>query len=157
MSSNDSTQKPPVSGPIAVVLASVVARLKGLLYEALLVLGVLGLTFMLPYLILGGVWHIGAPPGWFLWAHVFAVLGVYFVWFWHKQGQTLAMRTWRLRVVDAVDGKNPSWRRACLRYVLAWPSLLFCGVGILWALIDLDRLFLHDRLAGTRVVSLPPR
>jgi uncharacterized RDD family membrane protein YckC len=42
-----------------------------------------------------------------------------------------------------------------LRYVLAWPSVALCGVGLLWSLFDLDNLFLHDRLAGTRVVVLP--
>jgi len=35
---------------------------------------------------------------------------------------------------------------------LAWPSLAFLGCGLLWALFDRDRQFLHDRLAGTRIV-----
>jgi uncharacterized RDD family membrane protein YckC len=43
--------------------------------------------------------------------------------------------------------------RAALRYVLAWPSLLLFGVGVFWAFFDRDRQFLHDRLAGTRVVA----
>jgi uncharacterized RDD family membrane protein YckC len=30
---------------------------------------------------------------------------------------------------------------------------MFCGAGILWALVDRDRQFLHDRLAGTRIVN----
>ncbi len=42
--------------------------------------------------------------------------------------------------------------RAALRYALAWPSLLVFGVGFLWAFVDRDRQFLHDRLAGTRIV-----
>jgi uncharacterized RDD family membrane protein YckC len=29
-------------------------------------------------------------------------------------------------------------------------------VGLLWALVDRDRQFLHDRLAGTRLVAVPP-
>lgn len=147
---------PAPGAPVAVELATVRCRLAGLLYESLLLLGVLGLTFMLPYIVVGFLWHV-TPPGWFLRLHVFVVCGAYFVWFWHWRGQTLAMRTWGLRVVCAADGCNPSWRRACLRYALAWPSLVCCGIGLFWALIDLDKLFLHDRLAGTRVVSLPPQ
>jgi len=45
--------------------------------------------------------------------------------------------------------------RCWLRYALAWPSVLLFGAGLLWALIDRDRQFLHDRLAGTCVVLLP--
>jgi uncharacterized RDD family membrane protein YckC len=44
--------------------------------------------------------------------------------------------------------------RAALRYALAWSSLLFFGVGFLWAFFDPDRQFLHDRLAGTRIIAI---
>jgi uncharacterized RDD family membrane protein YckC len=43
--------------------------------------------------------------------------------------------------------------RAALRYVLAWSSLLFLGFGFFWAFFDRDRQFLHDRLAGTRIIA----
>jgi uncharacterized RDD family membrane protein YckC len=39
-----------------------------------------------------------------------------------------------------------------LRYVLAWPCLVYLGAGLFWAIFDRDRQFLHDRLAGTRLV-----
>jgi uncharacterized RDD family membrane protein YckC len=162
MSTNDSTPKTTPDAPLRVELATVRRRLAGLLYESLLLFGVLAFTFLLPWAIilwLGG-WDDAHTPIWVGFLErlsLFVLLGAYFVWYWHRHGQTLAMQTWRLRVVDAADGKNPSWRRACLRYALAWPSLCLFGVGILWALFDLDNLFLHDRLAGTRVVSLPPR
>jgi uncharacterized RDD family membrane protein YckC len=42
--------------------------------------------------------------------------------------------------------------QAVLRYLLAWPSVLLCGIGIFWAFFDKDRQFLHDRIAGTRIV-----
>ncbi|MBL8472428.1 MAG: RDD family protein [Rhodocyclaceae bacterium] len=128
-----------------------------MLYEVLLLLGVWGLGFMLPYLILGVVWKISAP-GWLEWLHVFALFGAYFVWYWTRGGQTLAMQTWRIRVTDAVRGSPEiPVSRALLRYLLCWPSLMFFGAGIVWAFIDRDRQFLHDRLAGTRVVFLRPQ
>jgi uncharacterized RDD family membrane protein YckC len=43
--------------------------------------------------------------------------------------------------------------QAVLRYLAAWPSILLFGIGILWFLVDRDKQFLHDRIAGTRIVS----
>jgi uncharacterized RDD family membrane protein YckC len=138
-----------------VELAGLRRRLASMLYESMLLLGVLALTFLVPYLILGVGFAI-TPPGWFAWLHIFAVLGLYFVWYWHRHGQTLAMQTWRLKVVDATSGRQLDPARCWLRYALAWPSVLLGGVGLLWALLDRERQFLHDRLAGTRIVLLPP-
>lgn len=121
-----------------------------MLYESLLLLGVLAATFILPHIGLGMAFGIRLP-GLLLWAHVFVVFGAYFVWYWRHGGQTLAMQTWKLKLV-LVDGSRPDLRHLWLRYVLTWPSLLIGGVGILWALFDRDRQFLHDRLAGTRIV-----
>lgn len=121
-----------------------------MLYESLLLLGVLSVSFMLPHLALGMIWEI-VLPGPVLLLHVFLVMGIYFIWYWRHGGQTLAMQTWKIRVVDR-DGGAPSDRQLYLRYFLSWPSLLFYGAGVLWALLDRDRQFLHDRLAGTRVI-----
>lgn len=145
---------PGLSPPLVVELAGFRRRLASLLYESLLVLGILALTFMIPHLALGMAFEVAAP-GWLMWVHVFAVLGVYFVWYWSRSGQTLAMQTWYLRLVGADDGRAVPGRTCWLRYALAWPSLLLFGVGLWWALIDRDRQFLHDRLAGTRIVLLP--
>jgi uncharacterized RDD family membrane protein YckC len=118
-------------------------------YDGLLLVAVLAVTFLLPLTILGVV--TGAlPVGGLLWLYVFVVLGAYFLWHWHR-GQTLAMRTWGLALRSA-NGGMPSLRQSTVRYLLAWPSLACCGAGIVWAVFDPDRQFLHDRLAGTRVV-----
>ncbi len=121
-----------------------------MLYESLLLLGVLALTFMLPHLLLGMIFGISLP-GWLLLTHVVLVLGAYFVWYWSHGGQTLAMQTWKLQLSTS-DGNAPKLDRLLVRYVLAWPSLLWFGVGLLWAFFDRDRQFLHDRLAGTRLI-----
>lgn len=85
-------------------------------------------------------------------AYLVVVLGTYFVWCWHRGGQTLPMKTWRLRLVCAEGGPVPL-RRAALRYVLACLSIGLAGSGFVWAAFDRDRQFLHDRLAGTRLVG----
>lgn len=136
-------------------LAGIRRRLAGMLYESLLLLGVLSVSFMLPHIALGMIWEI-ALPGWLLVIHVFVVMGGYFIWYWHHGGQTLAMQTWKLQLVS-INGTPPTLNQLFLRYLLSWPSLLLYGAGLLWALFDRDRQFLHDRLSGTRVIhALPP-
>lgn len=109
---------------------------------------------------------------------LFLVIGIYFVWFWTHSGQTLAMKTWRIRLVTN-DGQEIKTKRAIGRYLLSWlwilPGLaLAWALGaqgwmlvlipaanvILWALtvyLDPQRQFLHDRIAGTKVVSVPEK
>ena len=77
--------------------------------------------------------------------------GGYFVWQWHRGGQTLPMKTWRMRLVTAA-GEPLSVGHALRRFILAMIGTLLVGGGIIWAFFDRDRQFLHDRLAGTRIV-----
>ena len=102
-------------------------RLASMAYESLLLLGVLSVTFMLPHLALGMGFGI-VLPGWLSISHVFLVLGAYFLWYWHHGGQTLAMQTWKIRL-STPSGAQPSLARLALRYVLAWPSLIYLGAG----------------------------
>ncbi len=133
-----------------VVLATRRRRLAAMLYELLLLIGVVGGGVVLPWVAVGMAlgW---VPPGWWLWLQLIAVLTAYFVWHWHRRGATLAMKTWRLRLLSA-DGKPPSLQQCLRRYMLAWPSVL-TGLGLLWSLWDRDGQWWHDRVAGTRVVE----
>ena len=85
-------------------------------------------------------------------AWVRAAVGAYYVCFWTR-GKTLAMKTWRIRLVRADGGGRVNPGRALHRYVLAILGTLAVGLGFAWALFDRDRQFLHDRLAGTALVS----
>ncbi len=109
-------------------------------------------------------------------AVLFAVLALYFVYFWCK-GQTLPMKTWHIRVVDRT-GQPLRWPRALWRYLLAWlwflPPLaamapftltggevmvLVCGWIAVWALLSRfhpEQQFWHDVWAGTRLVDVQP-
>jgi uncharacterized RDD family membrane protein YckC len=106
--------------------------------------------------------------------------GAYFIYCWTGSGHTLAMKTWRIKLVMLGHAQVP-FRAALVRYVFAWgwvlPALATCwafgltgkadagkmaaalGINIIaWGLtafLDKDRQFLHDRLAGTRLISLP--
>ncbi len=109
-------------------------------------------------------------------AFVFVIFGIYFVWFWAK-GQTLAMKTWHIRVVD-LRGNAITQARALARYALSWlwfipplialapfqvsggESVVICtGWVIIWAILSRfhpQGQFWHDALAGTRLVNSKP-
>ena len=127
-------------------------RLASMLYETLTLLAVLALLLVFPHVLIGALTHHVATPT-FLQAHAFLVLLIYFQWFWCHGGQTLAMKTWRIRLVSA-DGAPVRPVQALMRYLLCWPGILLGGIGILWALLDRDGQFLHDRIAGTRLVMV---
>lgn len=119
-------------------------RLASMLYEAILL-------FAIGFFV-GFAFHFasrGAPDeGALRFAHqllLVAVFAAYFLWCWLRGGQTLAMKAWRVRL----DRVSPA--RALLRFLLAL-LLVPTGISLLWALFDRDRQFLHDRLAGTRLV-----
>jgi uncharacterized RDD family membrane protein YckC len=149
-------------------------RLTAMLYEFFLLFAVEMLAVLIFLLITGN----RQEP---LYQHrlklfLFLVTGAYFTWSWTNTGHTLALKTWRIKVVQPGHARLP-WRAAIARYLLAWgwfaPALIVCAVfeihaksqialalavGIvawsLTALFDKERQFLHDRLAGTRLVSL---
>jgi uncharacterized RDD family membrane protein YckC len=150
------------------------------LYEQLVLLGVIALTFLAPNLGLGILFGF-ALPSWLTFLYLYIVLGIYFVWYWTKSGQTLAMQTWRVRMIGP-GGYNLNRKQAILRYVygslwiapciaLQWLfdlhqwqiiEMLFAVALFLWPLsIYLDRVSpllrqsLPDRLSGTRLVELP--
>ncbi|WP_370682590.1 RDD family protein [Comamonas sp. GB3 AK4-5] len=108
---------------------------------------------------------------------LFLVFGAYFTWFWSRSGQTLAMKTWHLRVVDT-HGRPLTRVRALARYALCWlwflpplaaaapfhlpaaeNTVIVLGWVAVWALLSRfhpQRQFLHDVLAGTRLISTRP-
>ncbi len=84
---------------------------------------------------------------------VTAICAGYFAIQWCGRGQTLPMKTWRIRL-QTISGNRLTPRQALLRMALATLGYLTLGMSILWALLDRDRQFLHDRLCGTRLVAV---
>jgi len=138
---------PPLEAP------GIARRLACALYE-LLILTAVVLIATFPFLALVG----DATQGWrrhLLQVWVVGVAGAYLVGFWIRGGQTLAMKTWRIRLVRD-DGGPVSAARAIHRYLLAILGLAAAGLGFAWALFDPQHQFLHDRLAGTALVLSDP-
>ena len=129
--------------------ASLGRRALALVYEALLLTALLfagALPFVMLTQELGR--GLGRPLFQF---YLVAMTGAYFIWQW-RRGRTLAMKTWRLRLVTR-ESAPLSLRHAAIRFLFALAGSLLFGVGFLWALVDRESLFLHDRLAGTRIVN----
>lgn len=129
----------------------ILRRLLGMSYELVLILALLAVAVLLPHLLIAATTHYLATPL-VLWTHLFGTLLVYFVWFWSQGRRTLPMKTWHIRLVTR-NGQALRPAQALWRYLWCWPSLLLGGIGILWALIDPDGQFLHDRLTGTRLIQ----
>jgi uncharacterized RDD family membrane protein YckC len=132
----------------------VARRLASALYDLLLTVALI-LVATFPFLALFG----DSTSGWrrhVLQLWVLGVVGAYYVWFWTQGGQTLPMKTWRIRLVRAADGAAVGPAQAAHRFLIAVLGALAVGLGFLWAFVDRDRQFLHDRLAGTALVDAPP-
>ncbi|GIU12064.1 RDD family protein [Shewanella sp. MBTL60-112-B2] len=79
---------------------------------------------------------------------ILACVGLFYISFWSRGGQTLGMRAWRLKIQHP-NGQNLSMITAAAR--LVW-SLL--GIGNLWILINRDKLALQDMMTRSEVVVL---
>ncbi len=126
-------------------------RIASILYESLLLLGVIFVASFIFHLIFRDPNAAYFRPLYQF--YLLVIMGYYFTWFWTHGGQTLAMQTWKMRVVTK-DGKPLDKRKAASRYLLAIVGILFFGIGLIWALFDRDHQFLHDKLAGTQIIKV---
>ncbi len=129
-------------------------RLAAALYDTVLLLGVELFAFV-PYTLL----RRGAGDGSFdplalLWLLIVAFL--FFGWFWTHGGQTLGMRTWRIRVQNP-DGSAVSWAQALRRYLAALVSWAALGLGWWWSLWDKEKMTWHDRWSDSVLVKAETR
>jgi uncharacterized RDD family membrane protein YckC len=115
-----------------------------MVYEAVLLFAVAFFAAWLFYFASGARDATSGGLRYALQLFIAVIFAAYFLWCWLRGGQTLAMKAWGIKLVDVTP------RRALLRFVLA---LVLFPASIAWALFDRDRQFLHDRLAGTRLVS----
>lgn len=176
----DTPASPPANpvpqDPSTAPTPTLLRRLAALLYEGILLFGVL-MAAGLVYGVATDQRHaLSGQLG--LQAFLFVVLGTYFVWFWTHGGQTLAQQTWHIRLVQR-NGQPVTRLRAAARYLLAWlwfaPGLALVGlnglhgggeiagalianVAVYATLVRLhpDRQFLHDAACGTRLITWRP-
>lgn len=143
-----------MSGSEVTPPAGFVRRLLAIVYDLILLLAVLYVAMGALLLITAGAANQSGSP--WLSAYLLLVSFIFYGWFWINGGQTLGLRSWRLRVEEG-DGRPLTWGVAMLRFSLGLLTCLPLGLGFLWMLLDRERRTLYDRLSGTRVVLLPPK
>jgi uncharacterized RDD family membrane protein YckC len=173
-------QPAPVPPAASLADAALPRCLGAAVYELLLLTALAFITqfALLPLVSPGhaaGASKLSVPPTavrTFIFCAQFAVFALYCCWFWTRGRRTLAQKTWSLRLVTT-SGEPLDVRRALLRYFALWigPALALAAwmplartghpgyaaiplaVNFLWAFADPQRRFLHDRIAGTRIVA----
>ncbi|OGT21654.1 MAG: hypothetical protein A2V90_06105 [Gammaproteobacteria bacterium RBG_16_57_12] len=126
-------------------------RLFAAMYDSLLVFAFLLIATGTVLLLRSGN-PIAPDTLWFS-ALLLAVCFVFFGFFWTRDGQTLGMRTWRIRVVQT-DGRAITWQQALVRFLVAILSWLAGGLGFFWILFDRQKRSWHDIASGTRLIYL---
>lgn len=133
--------------------ASFQRRLGAMVYDAFLLFAILAIASALIVIPAGGADSplVQSP---FFRIYLYAVSLVFFGWFWTHGGQTLGMRSWKIRVIRN-DNLPLGWDSVLLRYLMATISLCLLGLGFLWILFDKDNLAWHDQVSKTRVIFDP--
>ncbi len=150
----------PISTPAP---ANLLRRLAALIYDAFLLFAI-SLTYHLLIVAIKAIFNDtqaleDVQPGpvlqWLISAGWMATLGSYYFICWRKQGQTLGMKSWRLKLQQP-DGSLATPEQCIKRSILATLSLAIVGIGYLWCLLPPTKACLHDIYSGTQVVLLPP-
>ena len=148
-------------------------RMAAFIYEGVLLFGLVMVAGAIYSVSVGQLHALRGRTG--MMATQFLALALYFIWFWTHGGQTLAMKTWQVRLLTQ-EGRPVGLWPACVRFVLAWlwfmpawlgswlagwhQSKLLFGAMLVWVIMyaALTRLlpqqqFLHDVICRTRVID----
>ena len=133
--------------------APVWRRLAALFYDLLVLIALWMIAAALVLLAFHGEVDVANQPRLYhltLQGVLLALSAIYFVLSWSRGGQTIGMRAWKVRIMDA-EGRSPSVQRSLLRFALALVSLI-AGFGFIWCLFDPNRRAWHDLMAKTSMV-----
>ena len=128
--------------------ATLIKQFAAMLYDSLLIFAVLFLATAIALIFNRGN-AIESSPLFSL--YLLFILFSFYAWFWHKSGQTLGMRAWKIRIVSEFGG-NPGWGSSYLRLVFALVSILCLGVGYFWRLFK--PYTWHDKLSQTSIIDV---
>lgn len=134
-------------------IASPLKRLGAFIYDIMLIIALL--------MVSTGIITMGfndgeSVQGPLFQSFLFILVYLFLSFFWMRNGQTLGMLAWRLRV-QTTEGERLNAKQCLLRYIVGILSLLAGGVGFLWMFISKQKMTWHDLASGTHVVELPKR
>jgi len=145
---------------------SIIRRLAALLYDSLISIALLmtttGLYMLVSSIIMGADEYKAMNDSGqtmhdpVLSSLLFITLFIFFGYFWTKNGQTLGMQVWHLRVQNK-DNSHISWNQALLRFMTAIPSLGLIGLGYLWSIFDKESRTWPCLISESEIVRIPKR
>ncbi|MBL0164611.1 MAG: RDD family protein [Xanthomonadales bacterium] len=128
-------------------------RLAALFYDLLVLIAIWMFAAALVLLAFHGEVDVAHQPALYhvvLQGVLLTLSALYFVISWSRGGQTIGMRAWKVRILDA-NGRSPNVQQSLLRFALALVSLI-AGFGFIWCLFDPNRRAWHDVVAKTKMV-----
>ena len=128
--------------------ATLIKQFAAMLYDSLLIFAVLFFATAIALIFNRGEAIVSSP---LFNLYLLFMLFSFYAWFWHKSGQTLGMRVWKIRIVSEFGG-NPGWGASYLRLVFALLSILCLGLGYFWRLFK--PYTWHDKLSQTRIIDV---
>jgi uncharacterized RDD family membrane protein YckC len=132
------------------VFVGLIRRLVAIFYDLFLVIAILFLaTAMVNALNHGEAIDSNNP--YYVFFVRFLLLAIsffYYGWFWTHGGQTLGMKTWKMKLQSCNQEQNVSWQQASIRALVA----LFVP-GFAWALIDKKKRAWHDIASKTELID----
>lgn len=127
-------------------------RLAVIIYDGFLLAAVLFFAAAVPTIAFGITQESPAYP--LLIVYIYGIAFLYYGWFWTQGGQTLAMKTWNVKI-ESTQGESISWGQALIRFLVAMLGWLPVALGYLWSLIRKDKATWHDLASKTRLLKLP--
>ena len=89
----------------------------------------------------------------FLDIYLGSIIFFYFGWFWTHGGQTLGMKTWKIKLIDK-NSQFIGWKQVVIREMTAVISWLFLGLGFIWSIFDKNKRSWHDITSKTTLIDL---
>ena len=75
--------------------------------------------------------------------YIFLVGFIFFAWCWTHGGQTLGMKTWKVKLVSEKHAQV-TWKESLVRYLISILCWLSLGIGFLWCYTNKKRLAWND-------------
>lgn len=146
------SKKIPQKPAADTILAAGFLRIMGaVIYDALLLLAVLFLATAIALPFNAGEAFTTDQYAFSVYLLVISV--VFYGWFWTHGGQTLGLKSWKIKLCHQ-DGGSVSWQQAAIRFFAAGLSWACFGLGFIWVLFNKNRLSWHDQISRTRLVLL---
>ncbi|WP_372831448.1 RDD family protein [Pontibacterium sp.] len=130
--------------------ASPFKRLGALLYDFMIIVAL----WMIIGFVAVAINHGEAQTSPMFHSLLFIITFCFFAFFWTRNGQTLGMLAWRLRV-QTPEGEHLTLTQALIRFIVAGISIAPAGLGYLWMFFNKEKMAWHDLASKTCVVELP--